>query len=48
MKTLTLTTLAALLIATSSFAVPNLQLYSPDAVYNHVTESWQITQLEQE
>lgn len=43
MKALTLTILAVLLIATSSFAVPSLQLYSPDAVYNHVTESWQIT-----
>ncbi len=42
MKTLALTILAVLLIATSSFAVPNLQLYSPDAVYSHVTESWQI------
>ncbi len=42
MRTLTLTILAALLIATSSFAVPNLQLYSPDAVYNEATESWQI------
>jgi hypothetical protein len=42
MKTLTLTILALLLISASSFAVPTLQLYSPDAVYNSATESWQI------
>ena len=42
MKTLALMLLAVLLIASTSFAVPTLQLYSPDATYNHATESWQI------
>jgi hypothetical protein len=42
MKTLTLTILAVLVIATASFAVPNLQLYVPNAVYNETTESWDI------
>ena len=30
-----------LLLVPAAFAVPNLQLYSPDAVYNTLTESWE-------
>ena len=42
MKTTSLVVLAVLLFAATSFAVPTLQIYSPDATYNHNTESWQI------
>lgn len=41
MKKIFLSTLALLLLVPAAFAVPNLQLYSPDAVYNPVTESWE-------
>jgi len=41
MKRLFLTTALILTACSSSWAIPMLQLYSPDASYNFTTESWE-------